>query len=214
MASVREKCQWFDLELKVTEVQGKWESLIDLPEEFYSSNGTLDGALEKKCNSRLVVSGPLVDVYVKEMGGIMFSKLCRGKATGIQSGSPVLIPWQIMVNIMLLTKGYGGSVEAKLKGGGKEKLFTVIIDTENCARKVYYLRRCGKNLLSKRKFVKNADGNFVYSGCCKIVVTRITPITISYYTKTQKASLSFYIQRYDDQDFALDAPLQSRLNGE
>ena len=137
----------------------------------------------------------------------MFSKLCRGKATGVQSGSPVLIPWQGMVNIMLLIKGYGGSVEAKLKGGSKEKLFTVTINTENCARKVYNLRRCGKNLLSKRKFVKSADRKFVYSGCCKIVVTGITPITISYYTMTQKASLSFCIQRYDDQNFALDAQI-------
>ena len=87
----------------------------------------------------------------------MFSKLCRGKATGVQSGSPVLISWQVMVNIMLLIKGFGGSVKAKLKGGSKEKLFTVNINTENCARKVYNLRRCGNNLLSKRKFVKNLD---------------------------------------------------------
>ena len=64
----------------------------------------------------------------------MFSKLCRGKATGVQSGSPVLILWQVMVNIMLLIKGYGGSVKAELKGGSKEKLFTVTINTENCAR--------------------------------------------------------------------------------
>ena len=63
----------------------------------------------------------------------MFSKICRGKATGIQSGSHVLIPWQVMVNIMLLIKGYGGSVNSKLKGGCKEKMFTVTINTENCA---------------------------------------------------------------------------------
>ena len=193
-------------------VQSKWESVIDKSDDFYSFDGILDGALEKKCNSRLIVSGPLVDVYLKELGGIMFSKLCRGKATGVQSGSPVLILWQVMVNIMI--KGYGGSVKAKLKGGSKEKLFTVTINTENCARKIYNLRRCGKNLLSKRKFVTSADGKFVFSGCLKIVVTGVTPIIISYYTKTQKASLSFCIQRYDDQDFALNAPLQSRLNGE
>ena len=130
----------------------------------------------------MIVSGPLIDVYLKELGGgggsFMFSKLCNGDATGVQSGSPVLIPWQFMVNIMLLIKGYGGSVKAKLKGGSKEKLFTVTINTENCTRKVHNLRRCGKNLLSKRKFVKNADRKFVYSGCCKIVMTGITPITI------------------------------------
>jgi hypothetical protein len=212
--SVREQSLWFQLELKTNEVQSEWESVINKSDEFYSHDGRLDGALEKKCNSRLIVSGPLVDVYLKELGGVMFSKLCRGKATGIQFGSPVLIPWQVMVNIMLLIKGYGGSVVSKLKGGNKEKLFTITISTEHCARKVYNLRRCGKNLLSKRKFGKNADGKFVYSGCCKIVVTGITPITIFYYTKTQKASLSFCIQRYDDEDFALDTPLQSRLNGE
>ena len=212
--SVREQCRWFELELKTTELQSKWESIINKSDEFYSSYGSLDGVLEKKCNSRLIVSGPLIDVYLKELGGIMFSKMCRGKATGIQSLSHVLIPWQVMVNIMLLIKGYGGSVNSKLKGGCKEKMFTVTINTENCARKIYNQRRCGRNLLSKRKFVKNADGKFVYSGCCKVVVTGITPIKISYYTKTQKASLSFCIQRYDDQDFALDAPLQSRLNGD
>ena len=128
----------------------------------------------------------------------MFSKMCRGKAIGIQSGSPLLIPWQAMVNIMLLIKGYDRNVKAKLKGGGNKKLFTVTINTENCSRKVFHLKKCGKNLLSKRKFVKNADGRFVYSGFCKIVVTGITTITISYYTKAQKASLSIYIQRYGD----------------
>ena len=127
----------------------------------------------------------------------------------------MLIPWEVMRNIMLLIKSYGGRVKAKLKGKGVRKSCLLpLFNTENCARNVYNLRRCGKNLLSKRKFVKSADRKFVYSGCCKIVVTGITPITISNYTKTQKASLSFSIQGYDDQDFALDAPLQSRLNGE
>ena len=105
-------------------------------------------------------------------------------------------------NIMLLIKDYGRNVKAKLKGGSNDKLFTVTINTENCSRKVFHQRRCGKNLLSKRKFVMNANGRFVYSGCCKIVVIGITPITISYYTKT---SLSFCTWRYDDQDFVLDA---------
>ena len=120
--SVREQCRWFDLELKTTELQSKWESVINKSDEFYSSDGSLYGVLEKKCNSRLIVSGSLIDVYLKELGDIMFSKMCRGKAAGIQSGSHVLIPWQVMVNIMLLIKDYGRSVSTKLKGGCKEKI--------------------------------------------------------------------------------------------
>ena len=75
--SVREQCRWFELELKTTEVQSKWESVINKSDEFYSFDGRLDGALERKCNSRLIVSGPLVDVYLKELGA-----LCSANCVG------------------------------------------------------------------------------------------------------------------------------------
>lgn len=44
-------------------VDGKWQSLIEFTDEemeevFYSLNGELDAAVEKKWNSRLVVCGP------------------------------------------------------------------------------------------------------------------------------------------------------------
>ena len=49
--SVREQCLWFELELKTTEVQSKWESVINKSDEFYSFNGRLDGALEKNATT-------------------------------------------------------------------------------------------------------------------------------------------------------------------
>ena len=49
--SVREQCRWFELELKTTELQSKWESVINKSDEFYSSNGSLDGVLEKNATA-------------------------------------------------------------------------------------------------------------------------------------------------------------------
>ena len=53
----------------------------------------------------------------------------------------------------------------------------------------------------------------VYNGKANIVVTVKTPITIKCYNNDQRYSLSFYIQRYDRFDNAVDAPLQNILNG-
>ena len=52
---------------------------------------------------------------------------------------------------------------------------------------------------------------FVYSGVSKVVVTERTPITITFYTKTQRVTTTFYVQRYGDNNFALDVALQSKM---
>ena len=66
--SKREACPWFNLELKLHHVEEKWESETKQDEGFYTLNGILDGVLEKKCNSKLIVSGPLIHAYLKELG--------------------------------------------------------------------------------------------------------------------------------------------------
>ena len=60
----RKVCPWFNLELKLHYVEEKWESETKQDEDFY----TLNGVLEKKCNSKLIVSGPLIHAYLKELG--------------------------------------------------------------------------------------------------------------------------------------------------
>ena len=111
------------------------------------------------------------------------------------------------------------SVVAETKKN-KEKLFTVKTSDENCSCNVWHSKRCGKkNLLSKQKFSKqrtsvDPSSKFKYSGCSKMVVTNSTPIIVSYQTKTQKAVMSFYVQHYDELNYALDAALQAKLNRE
>ena len=178
-------------------VDGKWQSLIEFTDEemeevFYSLNGELDAAVEKKWNSRLVVCGPLIHDYILEFGSGMLNRLQRGKITGIQSTNLVMVPWTIMVNLTQLAKGYGAELNITKKH--HEKLFKVHINTEYTGRKIWNFKRCNKNFLSNRRCITDASGADVYSGCSNVVITPRTPIIITYITKTKKASLSFYIQ--------------------
>ena len=69
--------------------------------------------------------------------------------------------------------------------------------------------------MSKRLFDKvPVDGRktFVFNGRADVVVSKNTPIKISYNIKQERAYVTFYVQRYDRGDFAKDAALQKLLN--
>ena len=68
--------------------------------------------------------------------------------------------------------------------------------------------------MAKRKFSKLPSNVIAYAGSSKVVVTVQTPVCLVYETKSQRVTMSFYIQRYDHKDVAVDAALQSKLNGE
>ena len=92
--------------------------------------------------------------------------------------------------------------------------FNVLIGSENCGNQLWHPRRLQKNMLLKRKYTKDKCGSYMYAGCSRVIITNMTPVKIIYNTKTQKSLLSFYIRRYNNQDIAVDAALQFRLNGE
>ena len=92
--SERESCHWFELGMKLHRVGSEWEDATDFGDEYYSFSGTLDPSAEKKCHSKLIVCGTVLDTYLKELG----------KITGIQKSSKLLIPWQVMVNFIILAK--------------------------------------------------------------------------------------------------------------
>lgn len=209
--SVREDCHWFDLELKLHNVKDVWDTVIEEDEQFYSYDGQLNSNVEKQANTQLIVSGPMIDVYLNELGNQILNKLSRGKTTGIVQTLPVLVPWQVMVHLMRMMKSYGGSVEGKVKRGSKEKVFTLTL-SDSCCHKIWHIKRCKKKFLSKRRFTKDSTGKYMYNGCSKVVVSDKTPLTLCYKTKTQKMVSTFYIQRYDKDDIATDATLQSKLN--
>ena len=153
--SKRKVCLWIHLELKLHHVEEKWEATIKEDEDSYTLNGIHDNVVEKKCNSKLMVSGPLIHVYLKELGSLMLHKLCRGKMTGIQSANAILIPWQVMVNLMKLAQGYGATITSECKKN-KEKVFTVLINSEICGNKLWHPKRLGEKCSSKENSPKAA----------------------------------------------------------
>ena len=66
--SVREQCRWFELELKTIEPQSKSESVINKSDEFYSSNGSLDGVLEKKMQQQIDCQWTIDRCLLKRIG--------------------------------------------------------------------------------------------------------------------------------------------------
>ena len=147
--SEREVCPWFHLELKLHHVEEKWEATIKEDEDSYTLKGILDSVVEKKCNGKLMVSGPLIHVYLKELGTIMLHKLCRGKMTGIQSGNAIWIPWQVMVNLMKLAQGYGATITSECKT--IKKKYLLYLSTVKCVEINFgILRDWEKNALENK----------------------------------------------------------------
>ena len=96
--SQRENCPWFELQLKTHFFEKQWQNeLADMEDSYFSINWELNSRIEKAAHAKLIVSGPMVDCYIKEFANQMMSRLSRGKHTWIMSTSQTLIPWQVMV---------------------------------------------------------------------------------------------------------------------
>ena len=93
---------------------------------------------------------------------------------------------------------------------------SVEINTTENAEKVFSpVRFQGTNFLKERQFEKvmeNGRKIFQYSGRAAVVVGKNTLITFTYQKKQEKLTVLFYVQRYDKEDFCLDATLQALLN--
>ncbi|CAB4030281.1 Hypothetical predicted protein, partial [Paramuricea clavata] len=122
----------------------------------------------------------------------------------------LFVLYSIFRHVCNIVVGYGGSLSLK------KNLMLVEITNSNNAGKVFSPVQCkGDNLLRKRHFDKvreNGRNIYKYSGRAAVVVTSTTPIIFYYNTKQEKLTILFYVQRYDKDDFSLDATLQALLN--
>ena len=143
--------------MQLHHVEKKWgESLDEFDDEYFNFDGEFDATIERKTHSSLIVSGPMVDVYIRELGSMMLSRLSRGKITGIQQTSTILIPSQIFVNIVKLIKGYGGNITAKLKKN-KEKSITITLPIQRSAMKIWNVKLVGEVFFIKKKVFQNIN---------------------------------------------------------
>ena len=174
--------------------------------------GSMNSGLEEICGNKLELSGPLVDSYLNEMGREICSKLSHSKATSLASPVILFIPWPIHRHITVLFRGYGGEV----KFDKKSKVTSTLTTMESVEKVFSPARFEGEDFLRKRHFSRQPKSTGkveqVYKGRSAVVVCGNTPFTLDYSLKNQKVTVTFYIQRYTAEDFAIDASLQRLMN--
>ena len=183
----------------------------------YSMGGKLENNLERTIGNHLVLAGPVMDSYLEEIGKGIHAKLSRGKLTGLAPPLTIFIPWQIMRHLAGLCTGYHCDIKNICYGKSTDRLI-IFIEKPVAADKIFCVKRFnGMNYLAKRFFKKEktpGDGKLTYNGCAKVRVSISTPIRLEYKYSVKRLQITFFIQRYDTEDFATDVTLQKMINDE
>ena len=99
---------WFEGELRVGTCESRWtKEIIDSgnTEKFFGGD-EMNATVERDIGYHLLLAGPMVDGFLKEIGKIFPSKLAKGKMRGLAPTASMFIPWGIMKNIINLMKAY------------------------------------------------------------------------------------------------------------
>ena len=168
---------------------------------------------EEVVGMKAELMGPIIDQYLKEVAQMMYQKLSRSKATGLMAPVKLFISWNICQHILVLASGYGGELTLEKKG----QLLYVTFSKQESLFKVFNPARFSvENFLKHRHFGKglDEDGKMcqIYKGRAAVVVSEKTPLKFKFSMKDQKLECQFYVQRYTEQDFAIDSNLQVLLN--
>ena len=171
----------------------------------------LDATLEERCLLNVELTGPLVDGYLREIGRAFAAKLGRSRNT-VKLPVKLFVPYTIFRLICTICVGYGGTLTCNNVKGQ----ILVKINSIATATKVFSpVRFGGDNFLRKRHYskVRKAGRNILqYQGKAAVVVGEQTPILFEYSQKHEKATITFFVQRYDKDDFAMNLQLQALCN--
>ena len=172
----------------------------------------LDFVVEELTGNKLELAGPIVDGYLREIALLMSSKLTRSRRTGLMSPIVLFIPYQIFRHVWVLVSVYGGNSLTTRNG----EQVSLTLEKEETAEKLWSPARfSGENFLLKRNFEKiPKDGRSIYQyiGKSCIVVSKRTPIIMSFSAKQNRVTVTFYVQRYDKDGFAKDCSVQKLMN--
>lgn len=125
----------------------------------------------------------------------------------------LFIPWAIFRHILILYRGYSGDVDTT-RSGSKH---VITLSQMNSVKKFFLPARfCGETCFATRHFkrIPSTTGKkreSIYNGKSMIVVSKPTPFCIDY-MYVMKTHVSFYIQRYTAENYALDISLQALMN--
>ena len=174
----------------------------------------MDSLLEEVVGNKLELVGPLLDSYLKEMVKAVLSKLSRSKATGLVTPVALFIPWPVFRHLLTLARGYSGEVKSSKDG----LRHCIEITTRNSLMKLFSPSRfSGENFIALRHFKKmpSKSGNktvSMFSGRVVVALTANTPFKMDYSMKSERVTVTFYVQRYTADDLAIDTSLQAIMN--
>lgn len=212
---------WCRNVIKLKEVEKEWFSNFVMKElldrSYNMSDSKLDQQLERTVGNRIVLLGPMLDDYLQEIGQSMQNKL-KGHLTGLATPVKMFIPYQVANQIVALFTGYGADVNFVSPVQVKKERIVIFITKKETAHSVFHPKRFnGSNFLCKRKFGKQLVGDggkqkSVCQGVAKVVISHFTPMKVDYHVFSQQCFVYFFIQRYDANNFAIDANLQALMN--
>ena len=168
MAEIRDEKYWMEMEKSALGIP------VELPAGDLSMDGKLHTEWERISCSKLLLSAPLVDQYISQMGGQLLNKLGRGRHTGLQESAPIFIPYAIFKQINKLALNYKAKSTVEWK---KNKVTEMILTIDALAnlKNIFHFVRRGKNYLVKYRTIKTADGKKVNGGHARILATPTTP---------------------------------------
>lgn len=173
---------------------------------------SLDPALEELTGNKLELVGPMLDGFIRKIGSEMSANLGRSRMTGLMTPVVLFMPFQIFKQLWAIVQGHGGNAETSKYG---ERITLKISRPQTAAMVWAPARFSGENFLAKRHFEKIPENGRViqhYNEKSLVVVTQATPIQMDFCVKQQQVKTTFYVQRYDRNDFAKDATLQKMMN--
>ena len=191
----------------------------------------MDGPFEKMLGHQICLSGPLLDKYLERIGKCMYTKLGKKHLTGCIKPIKEFIPSEIFDLLLRMFAAYGCSIHnvyPKKKSAKKAKrsrrtreeptkIYVWIVTPSSCEKIFAPWRFDGTNYLAKRIFARKLipgtrKRELAYDGQATVAVTEETPICLVYDCKTNIVKLTFFIQRYTAEGFAVDSTVQAQVN--
>ena len=205
-ATVQMKCKF---EKVWTDAVNNADEKLDL------SMGELDEEVED-LGYKLLLVGPLVDFYLKNIAKGVKHRLRKSRMTGLMNDFTLPVPFDILKYICVLWRNYDGRVTsekrkmtfvATARKTVKKMFSPVRFDGSNCLRKTHFHKIRKPSVKGKRKRVEH-----IPCGHSSAVITANTPFKMVYNFSSELLKVSFYRQNYSREGIAEDMTLQAMIN--
>ena len=181
-----------------------------------SMRGSLDEEVED-LGYKLLLVGPLVDSYLKNLANGVKRRLRKSHTTGLMNDFSFFVPLDVIKYMIVMWRNYGGqsvtdrkkmTFTAKSKSTLEKFLAPSRFDDSCCLRKKHF----HKVRQPRAPGRKRGRVEYVPNGHSTVVISENTPFCMQYNVRSGFLSVSFYRQNYNIYGIAEDTTLQAVLN--